>query len=337
MGFRPPELHEIPTVETMIAGMNAKVAGLAVTKRHLAWIMRRFMVAAALDRPWRPSNVLIIGPTGGGKTYAVRCLLDSIPVVWCEASATEYSDVGWTGRDLPEMYLGLTSARQREIVDGKAISAVEHRARAERWGVVLLDEFDKLQYDYRAGLTNDRSTSKALQAELLKLVEGTETEISQKDHILFRTHNVLHIAMGAFVGLSRVVARYLQQDESEHLYMNVSLANLIHYGFRDELIGRFATVLTLPVLDAGDHVRILSEQILPGYIEEAQDDGITLEVTENGLFTVANIAHGNAIGARALGPVLDAKLRIPWSHAVAGDTIVLDGNDARLEHPQVAA
>lgn len=234
------------------------------------------------------------------------------------------------------MYLGLTSASQREEIEGKRVSALEHRTRAEQWGVVLLDEFDKLQYDFSRGVNNDRSTQKALQNELLKLVEGSEAEINDKDHTLFKTHRVLHIAMGAFNGLSRVVAKDLGQQETEYSYMDASLINLIHYGFRDELIGRFATFITLPVLTPADHVRILREQVLPDYLREAEDDGIVLDVTDQALFSIATIAHRHPIGARSLRPVLDAKLRPAWSKAQAGDRIVFDGTEARLERVEAA-
>lgn len=344
-GFRPPEtLAEIPTTREMVAAMDRSVAGLEDFKKRLAVVLREHMVAAVEDRDWRPENILIIGPTGAGKTYTLKKLLEAIPVVWCETAATEYSDTGYHGRDLPTMYLGLTNYSQREMLDEKRrVNAQTHRPRAERWGVVLLDEFDKLRTNKRA-VAGEREVGKILQFELLKLSEGTEAQVQEnpdKPGFLFRTHHVLHIAMGAFEGLNKVISDFDQVPWTDTLYTRATPEDIIEYGFLQELVGRFATILTLPALKIPDLERILIEQLVPTLVAQYADDGIELVVDGAAILTVANEAQRRAIGARSLAPILRTMLWRARYEARPGCRIVLDGpaatmENARVEYPEAA-
>lgn len=107
MRYQPPTYEQIPTIAEMIDAMDRKVSGLETIKPRLALALRRFMLAAVNDRPRPSENIIVLGPTGGGKTLSLRTLLDFCPVIWAEGNATEYSDVGYRGRDLTSMYLGL--------------------------------------------------------------------------------------------------------------------------------------------------------------------------------------------------------------------------------------
>jgi ATP-dependent Clp protease ATP-binding subunit ClpX len=347
--FTPAQsIEDIPSINEMIASMDRTVAGLEQFKERLAVVMRDFMVAAFYDRSWKPANILIVGPTGVGKTYTVKALLESLPVVFCEVALTEFSDTGYHGRDLPSQYLGLNALRQREILgEGRGgkprrISAIAHRQRAERWGVVLMDEFDKLRTN-KTSVPGERAVGKVLQFELLKLVEGTEAQVQEQENgptYLFRTHNVMHIAMGAFEGINTMIAKFDNLEFSETLYERATPEDFIEYGFIQELMGRFATILTLPPLK-NDHLeRILREQLVPEYVQRLADEGLELVVDQGARISIANMAMQRAIGARALEPILRNLLWRGRRTARRGDRLVIDAQavgaeTARLE-PRVA-
>lgn len=341
MRFRPPTYEEIPSVEALIAAADERVSGLDRVKRRLALTLRRFMVAAAMGHPRPRQNAIVLGGTGGGKTYLITEMLKACPVVWTEANATEYSDVGYMGRDLTSMYLGLTAPRWRGRRGDEeppwpqqAMAAI-----AERWGVVVIDEWDKLRTN-RVVQAGERQVGRALQAELLKLVEGAEALVrhSDSDHgVLMRTHNILHIAVGAFAGIESTIARSLEETHPrEKLIEQVQVGDIIEYGFLEELVGRFSTLLPLPTLDAAHLSRIFREHVLPDFQRQCADDGIELVVDEGAVMQMGNRAAGSRIGARRLGPDLDDCLNDAWSRAHPGDRIVLDARgvlavSARLE------
>jgi ATP-dependent Clp protease ATP-binding subunit ClpX len=343
--FTPPQsLDDIPSVEAMIKSMDRTVAGLEDFKHRLAVTLRDHMVAAVMDRDWHGGNILIVGPTGVGKTYTVKALLRAIPVCWCEVAVTEFSDVGYHGRDLVTMYLGLLSRAQREEnAQGRPISLRDHLPRAERWGVVLMDEMDKLRTN-KTAVPGEREVGKVLQYELLKLVEGTEANIREdedKPGILFQTSHVLHVGMGAFVGLNDTIALWDKKPWDERLYLTATPEDFIEYGFIPELMGRFATILTLPPLKVDHLIRILREQLVPRWVERMADEGLALGVDEGAMMTIAGMAQERALGARALEPILADMLWRPRREARPGDELILDARavaskSARLQRAEAA-
>jgi ATP-dependent Clp protease ATP-binding subunit ClpX len=341
MRFTPPAYEDIPTVAEMVQIMDRDVTGLETTKLRLALHLRRFMVGAAKGRTRVPQNVLVIGPSGGGKTHLIRHLLNAIPVIWTEANATEFSDVGYVGRDLASAYLGLLSPRfrgRREDAD-KPYTVPEIAALAEQWGVVVFDEFDKLRADPRPK-QGERAVGRALQAELLKLVEGTEALSKRNDDdrgVFINTGGILHIAVGAFQGLNETVAyRENPQVDRDNIkadaYTRCTIFDIIRYGFFEELVGRLSTIVTLPPLDAGHMARILREHILPEFQRQCGDDGIGLEFDDGAIAAAASKAAGLPIGARALAPLIDDCLHVSWEKAQRGDTIFLDAPGVMGDH-----
>lgn len=347
MRFTPPRYEDIPTVAQLIDAADRRVSGLDKAKRRLALTLRRFMVAAAKDHDRPKQNMVVLGSTGSGKTFLLAEMLKACPVVWTEANATEYSDVGYHGRDLTSMYLGLLSPRWR---GRRGDPEPPHRqqdmaALAERWGVVVIDEWDKLRTN-RTAVPGERAVGRQLQAELLKLVEGSEALVKHgdSDHgVLLSTHNILHIAVGAFSGIEKVIARNEGLDEpNEKLLERVVAQEIIDYGFLEELVGRFSTIVPLPVLDAGHLSRIFREHVLPEFQRQCADDGIELVVDEGAIMQMGNRAVGSHLGARTLAPTLDDCLTDAWSRAQPGDRLVLDAGDvvslsARLEQQWVPA
>lgn len=335
-GFTPPTLEEIPSIPQMIEAMDKNVAGLQLVKQRLAVVLRRFMVAAVYGSNISPQNVLVVGPTGGGKTWLLKNLLASIPVIWTDTSATEYSDVGYQGRDLTSMFLGLTTKKWR----AERISVEEHRKRAERFGVVLFDEFDKIRVREDTNpLTRqagDRQVGKILQYELLKLVEGTETLVKASDSsdgFTMDTTGLLYIAMGAFQGIEALVSKNHQGDDRrDDFHELIEIGDIIEYGFIPELVGRFATIIALPPLQSADLIRILREQVVPRWEEKAAREGLRFIVDDGGAHTIANEARRHPLGARGLEPILDKWTWRAWALAQPGDTIVLDADAANRKN-----
>lgn len=350
MRFTPPTPSEVPTAAELVAAMDDKVAGLEKVKARLAITLHRFMLSAALGREWRPANMLVIGPSGGGKTFLLTQLLDACRVVWCDANATEFSDVGYSGRDLASMYVGLAGPRYRGVRDsegGKPVPIREFVPVAEQWGVVLLDEFDKLRTE-KTPRPGERQVGRALQNELLKLVEGADVQVKRNDDdqgFFLNTSNILHIAVGAFEGLNAHIAKSREsQFVDEDLFQHVELQHLIDYGFSIELIGRFSTVLSLPPLESSALVRILNEQIIPKWRHQAEDLGIDLQIDGGAINTAADIGVKQKVGARALEPLLDECLWWSFYNAHRGDRVSLDSagvvahsSTLHCSHQQAAA
>ena len=324
--FTPPTIDQVPSAQEMVAIMDRTVAGLTRVKKRLAVALRRFLVSAALGRDIRPTNMLLIGGSGSGKTHIVRALLSSVPCIWADVSVTSYSDVGYIGRDLASMYLDLAGPdfRGSRRGDEKPIALREFVPLIERFGVVVLDEFDKLRAQQKPG---ERQVGLALQHELLTMVEGTEVLVRRNEEdrggFSLNTRGILHIAVGAFPGLSAYVARDLGVEAEPHHYQEASLVNLCHYGFTEELIGRFSTVLTLPPLDVGAMARILREQIVPVFTAQFADEGVQLVVDDGAINAAASKCALLPIGARALAPLIDECLWAPAFDARPGDRLEL--------------
>jgi ATP-dependent protease Clp ATPase subunit len=343
--YQPPTIDDIPTVQEIVRRMNKTVVGLKKVKHRLALMLRRHLVAAVNGSDDRPPNILIIGGSGSGKTFMLRALLNAVPAIWTEVNATEYSDVGYAGRDLVSMYTGFAEPQWRGAKAEKGAPEAERSykvpeiaALAERFGVVVIDEFDKWRMP--AVMTHDRNTGRALQAELLKMVEGSETFVKKDEEdrhgFTFHTHNVLNIAVGAFQELDRVIAKDMNTDYTRpDLFEHVSLQNLIDYGFMEELVGRFSTVIALPPPDTGNLMGILRDQLVPRYIHQANNDGIELVIEESAISTMAGAVLNFRVGARALAPLLEECLWRSWSEAMPGDRLYLDGMAVQSRHARL--
>lgn len=323
--YEPPV--RIPTIRELVQGLEERVSGLADQKARVATLLRRHLLAGSHGRPYSPANSLVIGPTGGGKTFLVQqaCELSGLPYI--EINATQFSEVGYWGRDLAWMF--------QDFVDKYEMRPREITPIIERWGVVILDEVDKWRMIPNL---KERQPSRALQAELLKILEGDVVTAKRKDTdqgFPVHTHHILFIGVGAFEGLDAVVDKRLHLGVPNP-YLLTEPADIMDYGFIMELVGRMPSIIALPPLDPTSMSRIFMEHVLPQYVQECEDAGIDLVVDDPSSRELSSLAITKRIGARAFAGLLDGMLWRALSQAEPGDRIVLDppavlGQQARLE------
>jgi|SRR5215469_8425117 len=332
MRFRPPERFEdIPTVDQLVSIADETVAGLDKAKRRVALLLHRHMISAFTGVFVPTPNLLIIGPTGGGKTFLVKTLLDACGVPWAEGKATEYSPSGFQGRDLPTMYAGLVSPRWAGVkgVDEELWTQRQMIDHAEKYGVMFLDEFDKIRMV--PGAPPDKDFGKPLQAELLTMTEGTTVEVVrwQGDRgFTFNTHHVLHIAVGAFEGLDDIMLKIdgvenPTPEDKLSVHLEVDAFDIIKYGFLQELVGRFASMVALPKLNHEAMTRILVEHVIPNYQKALEAMGCGLVVEKGALSWLAGEGIKSKVGARGLYPLMEEVLSEQWARAKPNDTVAV--------------
>ncbi len=268
------------------------------------------------------SNILLLGPSGTGKTLLASTLARIVGVPFVIADATTLTQAGYVGEDVESIL-----ARLLDAADGNQDLA--------EWGIVYIDEIDKLA---RAGesVHGTRDVSgEGVQQALLKLVEGSRVKLgnkgqkSQGGEQVIDTRNILFIAGGAFAGLERVLERRMGQAE-RGIGFHVDLTNaettyeacrvfeqtepgdLRHFGLIPEFIGRFPIITALHDLDEQSLVKILTEPrnaLIRQYQRLFEFDGVALEFTDDALLAIARQAIDRGTGARGLRGVLEGLLR----------------------------
>lgn len=267
------------------------------------------------------SNVLLLGPTGSGKTLIARTLAAILDVPFAIADATTLTEAGYVGEDVENIILRLVQAADYDI------------ARAEI-GIIYVDEIDKIRKTTsNVSITRDVS-GEGVQQALLKIVEGTVANVPPKggrkhpnqEYIRVNTQNILFIVGGAFVHLEKMIAKRLGKstigfdtDKTEHfdahetnyLLSQVEPADLIQFGMIPEFVGRFNSIANCNELTAEDLVEILvkpKNAIIKQYQRLFAEEGVTLRFTEAALFAMAKKAKETGTGARALRMIVEMLL-----------------------------
>lgn len=319
-----PAGRNVPRLTALYEG-TAHVIGQEKARRQMAVLLERQRLVAGGVLP-RSSGAIISGKTGTGKTYLTRamCRLSGLP--FAEVNATQYTERGYVGLNLSQMFLALLESAADMIdehrqqapfhAESKADSVLKRRdldavVELAQSGVILLDEFDKwmLQGQDAQG----RNVGRALQAELLKMVEGSVEYTSDDEDELgtpFDTSRVLILCAGAFVGLPAMVLRRLHRDEEytqdEGFWDLIEPSDFVRFGLIPELAGRLSTYVMLRELKEEHLADIMSAPggVVSEYRQQFERYGCRWEVSPQGVRYLAGVALHRGTGARGVEHVL---------------------------------
>ena len=326
--LKPEEIKEF--LDDYVIGQDEakKVLSVAVYNHY-----KRIMAQRDLGVELNKSNILMLGPTGCGKTLLAQSLAKILNVPFAIADATALTEAGYVGEDVENILLKLIQAADYDI------------ERAE-YGIIYLDEIDKItRKSENPSITRDVS-GEGVQQALLKIVEGTVANVPpqggrkhpHQELIQIDTTNILFICGGAFEGIDKIIEKRIDQksigfnaeiaekheDDVDKLLAQVLPKDLVKFGLIPELVGRVPVTVSLEMLDHDALIRILTEPknaIVKQYQKLLELDGVKLVFDDSALNEIADISLKRKTGARGLRAIMENTMMDIMYRAPSDETL----------------